>query len=308
MTESTSQSPSLLAMARNKLLSTSVNGVKDSSSLHRWVLLRNSLVQPHTPAPIATPEKADVPYVYRRVEDEGCDQEEEVAFMFPDPDALSRDAGVCGSENDWLDSLLEDLGEDDDLDAEEGGLETSMSGAPPDEDDEPLSPLYSPMSSSDNLVDQSSFYVNPHAIPIPYPIPYPPVRPSLVSAWYGLDSSPDSLLEASSPLYHDPLPYYDVDDTEDLPVPDAIEDTSDDESDAPATPFDHSTSSICPLDPASVPLPSERRRRSHSRQPQVYVDTDDSYFYPFGLDPLPSHVDNPVHAARVYGPSVYQQC
>ncbi|KAI0957117.1 hypothetical protein AcW1_005612 [Taiwanofungus camphoratus] len=293
------QSPSLFSMARSKLQSAVASGVRDSCSLHRWVLLKNSIIRSH-PSDDTTvaSDKADVTYVYRRDEEGREEDEEEDAFMFPDPDALLNppDRGVGDSENQWLDSLLETLGVSDETEEADGGVSVSI--LPVDEDDEPLSPLYSPSSSSDDLVDPSSLYCNPHAIPTPYPIPYPPVAP----AWF--ESSTDSLLDASPPLYHDPLPYYDVDDTEDLPVPDAIEDTSDDESDAPSTPFDHSTASLAPLDPVSIPLPPRRRRRSQTLQPQVYIDTDDCYFYPFELDPD----DDPTNTARAYRPPIYQEC
>ncbi|TFY51042.1 hypothetical protein EVJ58_g10768 [Rhodofomes roseus] len=283
-------------MARNKLQYVVSTGVKDSCSLHRWVLLKNSIIHSHPSDDAAAAPDGDDAVPYALSQGEAADapaEEQEVAFMFPDPDALaSPGAGSSSdSENEWLDSLLETLGgEDDDLDADDG--EGGVSVSPADEDDELLSPLYSPMSSSDDLADQSSFYINPHAIPLPYPIPYPPLQP-LGQRW----------LEC-----HDPLPYYDADDVDDMPVPDAIEDTSDDESDAPATPFDHSTSSL--VDPASVPLPIERRRRSDFIHPQVYIDTDDSYFYPFELDPLPPHHDDgvAVDTGRVYRPSLIQEC
>lgn len=302
--EASDPTSSLSSMARNKLQS-AFTGVKDSS-LYRWVLLKNSIYRSYPLDVAAAPDRDDVPYA--RAQDEATDaavEEQEVAFMFPDPDAFASPVPGANSdsENEWLDSLLETLGgEDDDLDADdnEAGDSVAVSVLPCDDDDELLSPLYSPMSSSDDLVDQSGFYINPHAIPIPYPIPYPPLQTPLVQRWLDLDES--------SALYHDPLPYYDADDVDDLSVPDAIEDTSDDESDAPATPFDHSTSSL--LDPASVPLPPERRRRSDFPQPQVYIDTDDSYFYPFELDPIPPHDDDvvTVDTARVYRPPLIQEC
>ncbi|KZT69077.1 hypothetical protein DAEQUDRAFT_727277 [Daedalea quercina L-15889] len=301
--ESTEPSPSLFSMARTKLQSVVGSGVKDSCSLHRWVLLKNSIYRSHpSDDAAAAPDRDDVSYARAQDDEAPGVEPEEVAFMFPDPDTLASPAAGSSndSENAWLDSLLETLGGEDDLGADDGEGAASVSVLPTDEDDELLSPLYSPMSSSDDLVDQSSFYINPHAIPIPYPIPYPPLQSPLVQRWLDMDES--------SRLYHDPLPYYDADDVDDLSVPDAIEDTSDDESDTPATPFDHSTSSL--VDPASVPLPPERRRRSDLLQPQVYIDTDDSYFYPFELDPIPPHQDDvvAVDTARVYRPSLIQEC
>ena len=94
---------------------------------------------------------------------------------------------------------------------------------------------------------------------------------------------------------------------EDLCVPDAIEDTSDDESDALSTPYTQSVASLSPTDPASVPLPTERTRlRGH---PHVYVESDSDYFYPFELDPpLPFHDEDHSDTARVFRPPVYQEC
>ncbi|KAH9951397.1 hypothetical protein B0H21DRAFT_280472 [Amylocystis lapponica] len=293
--------PSLFSMARNKLQSAVANGVKDSCSLHRWVLLKNSILRSHTPDVVpAALDTPDVTYVYRQDAEEGQEEEQD-AFEFPDPHSLGpRDAGVADPENAWLDSVLETLGDDDlDIEADVG---VSVSVLPVDEDDEPLSPLYSPISSSDDLV-ASSFYYNPPPISAPYPIPYPPLHPPLVPSWFELEECVDSHSDASPPHYHDPLPYYDVDDTADMAVPDAIEDLSDDESDALSTPCYNSLSSLSPADPASIPLPHSRTRlRSH---PQVYIDTDDSYFYPFELDPPPFHDDD---TARAYRPSVFQEC
>lgn len=283
---------SLFSMARSKLHSTVTGSVRDSCSLHRWVLLKNSILRSHPADPAPTQADADVQHVYRH-DEEAHDEVEEDAFMFPDPHALgSPSADVGDSEKQWLDSLLEDLGDDDD------DVGASSSVLPVDDDDEPLSPLCSPMSSSDDLVGHSNLFYQPPPIAIPYPVPYPPLHPPLLPSWLQLD-----------PHDHEPLPYFDADDVEDLPVPDAIEDTSDDESDALSTPYSQSMSSLSPTDPASIPLPTERRRlRGH---PHVYVDTDDDYFYPFELDPpLPFHddADSPLDPAHVFRPSLYQEC
>ncbi|RPD65924.1 hypothetical protein L226DRAFT_530049 [Lentinus tigrinus ALCF2SS1-7] len=283
-------------MARSKLQTAVSGGVRDSCSLHRWVLLKNSIIRSHSADPAPPPADADVQLVYRHDDDEARDEVEEDAFMFPDPHTLgSRSAAVGDSEKQWLDSLLEDLGDDE----EDADVGTSISVLPVDDDDEPLSPLCSPMSSSDDLVGHSSLFYQPPPIAIPYPVPYPPLHPPLLPSWLQFDSHD-----------HDALPYFGADDdVEDLPVPDAIEDTSDDESDALSTPYSQSMSSLSPIDPASVPLPPERRRlRGH---PHVYVDTDDAYFYPFELDPpLPFHDDeeHPLDSARVFRPPIYQEC
>ncbi|OCH95620.1 hypothetical protein OBBRIDRAFT_540895 [Obba rivulosa] len=295
----------LSTMARSKLQSAVGSGAKDCS-LHRWVLLKNSLTRSHPPDAALAPapsQKADVNYVYRHDSAAGQEHEEEDAFMFPDPDALhdAGDASVAASENQWLDSLLASLGDDDDdADVDTDAPVVVSVSAGGDDDDEPLSPLFSPMSSSDDLSTPHSFYYHPPPIATPYPVPYPPLQPP-VQEWFDVVPAPVTLLNAST--FDDALPYYDMDDADEPPVPDAIEDTSDDESDAPSTPFYRSTTS---LDPASIPLPPDRQLRG---EPHVYIDSDDSYFYPFELDPLPSrsHGDG-ADTARVFGSSLYQEC
>ncbi|KAI0708979.1 hypothetical protein C8Q76DRAFT_95203 [Earliella scabrosa] len=201
------ESSSLFIMARSKLHSAFSGGVRDSCSLHRWVLLKNSIHRSHTVDSAPSQADADVQHVYRHDDEEARDEVEEDAFMFPDPHAVgSRSADAGASEQQWLDSLLEDLGDDD----EDADVGTSSTVIPVDDDDEPLSPLCSPMSSSDDLVGHSSLFYHPPPIAIPYPVPYPPLHPPLVPSWLQLDSHD-----------HDPLPYFDADDdVEDLPVPD----------------------------------------------------------------------------------------
>lgn len=278
-------------MARSKLNTAVSSGVsRDSCSLHRWVLLKNSILRSHTVDPAPSKVDGDVQHVYRRHDDdEARDELEEDAFMFPDPHTLGPRSADCGaSEKQWLDSLLEDLGDDDEDYADVDGPGASSSSLPADYDDEPLSPLCSPMSSSDDLVGHSGLFYQPPPIAIPYPVPYPPVHPPLLPSWLQLDAD-----------MHDPLPYFDVDD-DDFCVPDAIEDTSDDESDALSTPFSRSMSSLSPPDPASVPLPVVRRRLGG--HPHVYVESDGEYFYPFE-PPLPFHHQD-SDSARVF----YQEC
>lgn len=305
-------------MARSKLQSVVSSGVRDSCSLHRWVLLKNSITRSHTPVDTAPPQPqanvTDVQHVYRRDEDDPRDDAafvEEDTFMFPDPHSLaSRSAGSSSnSEKQWLDSLLEDLGDDDeDMDLE--STATSVSVLAVDDDDELLSPLCSPMSSSDDLVNHAHLFYQPPPIAVPYPVPYPPLHPPLVPSWLQFDAHGDDSITPPStavPLYHDPLPYYDVDDVDGLPMPDAIEDTSDDESDVLSTPYSQSMSSLSPRDAASLSLP-QTRTRLHTR-PHVYVDTDDDYFYPFELDPpLPFHDEDHTDSARVFRPSMIQDC
>lgn len=295
-----SPSTSLFSLARDKLQSVVSGSTKDTCSLHRWVLLKNSIIHssPLPAAPnAASPHEADADSVYRPEEEEVFEEEEEDQFSFPDPHSLHDDIPASGNgEAQWLDSLLEGL-EDGDDDDDLSEHMTSSSASPSEDSAEPLSPLYSPMSSSDDLADQSSFY---H-----YPMPYPPVSPPVIPSWFELQApaADDPVSTPSSPLYDSPLPYYAVDELEDSPVPDAIEDTSDDESDTPSTPSATSTSSLAPFGPASPSTPPQRTRfLSH---PQVYVETDDSYFYPFESDPLP-FPDDP-DSARVVRPT-YQEC
>lgn len=271
---------SLHSLARSKLhLSTSS---KDSSSLHRWVLIKNSIVN-STPRPVL-PDKHN---------DEDDDDDEVLdsvdSFMFPDAGKLvseSTSEEAMASEVQWLDSLLQTLGDDDDDDDLNIDLEQNVSTLPTDEDEFPLySPVVSPMSSSDDLPSQSYFPTSP--ISVSYPVPYPPHHPPLIHA-YHFDTTfepLEPLVSSFSAPYEDPLPYHDLDDMED--VPEAIEDTSDDESDALTTPSLGRSSSSLTLDPASVPLPpAGRSSRLRHSNPRVYIDVDDHYFC-FEMDPLP---------------------
>lgn len=285
--------------------------------MHRWVLLKNSII--HTPslttsctAPTDTLDAfhtdslddGDGP------DEEVCLEEESDSFMFPDAGKFvdTPSAAVNTSEAQWLDSLLETLGDDEDDDF---SADSDTHILPVDDDDDQLlSPLVSPMSSSENLTTQA--YTSPVLVPYsyPYPLPYPPFHPPLIHT-YDFHSTLDSTLlsPSNSPPYDHPLPYYDLDDVENLSVPDAIEDTSDDESDAPDTPSTGQSRSSIALDPASIPLPADRSRLRHPI-PHVYIDADDSYFYPFELDPLPfpadhHHQQQPQHHTSY---NSYQEC
>ena len=294
-------SPNLSNLARSKL---QLSFSKENCSLHRWVLLKNSLIRANPISSSATPDRPDSHPAYtsdeRDVEDEDEDEETD-SFMFPDAEKLgtSKEAYSNASEAEWLDSLLESLGDDDD---EEFNMDPDVTALalPADDDDDSLfspliSPLTSPMSSSDDLVNQSYY---PPPIAVSYPVPYPPYHPPLIRSCERESMYPSYVSRPSSPpppspSYDDPLPYHDLDDVEDLSMPDAIEDTSDDESDALTTPSaTHSSSMLSLVDPAAVPLPAERRRRRP--QLHVYVDPEDTSFYPFELDPLPffDHFDS----------------
>jgi hypothetical protein len=287
----------LSGLARSKLHLAVGGGLKDNCSLHRWVLLKNSIVRSQSSSPVTTEPaslSADVQYVdtkHQHDEDvEECDIDEEDAFLFPDPDALLATPSSSKedvTEAQWLDSLLETLSDNmgDDTNAEHR--------TPADEEDETFSsPSMSPTSSSEDLVNTPSYYQS-SPIAVPYPIPYPPLfHPPLIMP-QDLEYRLDRIDEVQT--IEDGLPYYDVDELDDLSVPEAIEDTSDDESETLTTPFSHSTTSFG-VDPASIPLPPDRRARPH-----VYVDTDDSYLY--HLDPLPFAGDS-----HEYGSTVFQEC
>ncbi|KII89064.1 hypothetical protein PLICRDRAFT_40706 [Plicaturopsis crispa FD-325 SS-3] len=298
-----SQSTSLFSLARSKL-HLSVGG-KCDGSLHRWVLLKNSIIKS---PPKGTEPQPDVNSVNchgdaEEEDDEEDDVDEEAdSFMFPDAGKLvndDEDARLTdASEAEWLDSLLETLGDEDE--DEYNRMDVHVSVLPVDDDDDSLlSPSTSPMSSSDDLVNQPAYY--PPPIAVPYPVPYPPFHPPLLRSFVDSDHHFDSSLDSTFPQYADALPYHDIDDVEDLSVPDAIDDDSDDESDAPATPSLGRSYGF--VDPASIPLPTERVRRHPHPHPHVYIDTDDSYFYPFELDPLPFPQDH----STTYNP-VYQEC
>ncbi len=302
---------SLSSLARTKL---SLSTTKDVS-LHRWVLLKNSILHsPSLPNNPAQPAFLQPEVNHTAYEDDDDSDAEDViqisgsvvdsgAFMFPDAGHFVSSAESSfysdddenettrTSEAQWLDSLLETLGEDDDDD--DGfrvdtprPLSHSPSSLPlPVDDDEyqPYSPLVSPMSSSDDLSTQSSSNVYySSSIDVSYP-------PLVHHAYrhhhhhHPFDSS------VSVAPYEVPLPYHDGADLEDLP--DAIEDTSDDDSDAPTTPSLGRSSSSLSLDPASIPpnAASERNSRLGQSTPRVYVDSNDSYFYAFkSLLPFPN--------------------
>jgi len=290
------ETPDLSTLARSKL---HLSVGKDSCSLHRWVLLKNSIVRSTTPSPSTSTvslEKCHVTHVNATddTEDEEVGCEEDDTFLFPDAYKLNSGADPNVSEAAWLDSLLETLGDEDDYCA---GNDVHVSVIPVDDEDDSVSPLVSPMSSSEDLVHQQLHYY-PSPIAVPYPVPYPPYHPPLIRS-FELDSLV-SPLDAGLPPYRDPLPYHDMDDVEDLAVPEAIEDTSDDESDVVSTPsLLRSSTNLALVDPASIPLPAERRLP----QLHIYVEPEDSQFYPYELDPLPFRDDR----LSTYN-HVYQEC
>ncbi|KIJ17445.1 hypothetical protein PAXINDRAFT_98421 [Paxillus involutus ATCC 200175] len=295
------ESSNLFTMARNKLHE--AIGGKDNCNLHRWVLLKNSMFRPQSAitssltngpsSPISVFSEQDV-----EGDEEDAEMEESDSFMFPDASKLLTRGGtdMNASEAEWLDSLLETLCEDE---FSSGDEEVRVSVvAVEDDEDTPLSPLTSPMSSSDDLLNQHAYY--PPPIAVPYPVPYPPFHPPLVRP-YELGPIIDSPLISPLPSYH-ALPYYDIDELDALSVPEAIEDTSDDESDATSTPSLGRSSNLFFVDSASDALAGHRRRRPS--QPHVYIRTTGSFLDRYELDPLPFPDEDNFESYN----HVYQEC
>ncbi|KAF8638894.1 hypothetical protein AX17_001946 [Amanita inopinata Kibby_2008] len=296
-----SDPPSLTLMARNKMHSST--GSKDSCSLHRWVLLKNSLSVCPTPL-LTNPAVNNVSDMNPVYSDSGFYQNDEPAtgeadsFLFPDAGKLVSNSHSCGSEAQWLDTLLKALADDDDDDdelVESDGNPVTVAGEDDDEDPS-LSPLSSPMSSSDNLHQHSCY--TPSLDAVSYSVPYQHYQPPLLRPFQELQS-PISSLPAP---YEDPLPYHNLDGVQELSViSDAIiEDISDDESDTPSTPsFGRSSASLTLSDVPSTSPPTERSRLRHTVA-HIYGNKDDS-FYPFEADPLPfSNDHSPYNAYREY--------
>lgn len=266
-----SDSQNLFSLARSKL-QLSIGG-KEKCSLHRWVLLKNSMVN-SIPSP-SSPSPSDSPLTNPLNDD--LDEEVD-SFMFPDAGkfVVTTAAEVRAVETSWLDSLLEQLGDDEEEDfAQES--DTALPSPPPaDEDDEHFffSPSSSPLSSTDDLPD----YFSPLSV-VPYSYS------TLTS-----HSASDRPLTATHSYSEPDLPFsffHDLSESENLSVPGATEDNSDDESDVPSTPsICRSTTSLALIEAASLPLPMERSRMRRMIA-DVHIDGEDSYFYSFEPDPLP---------------------
>ncbi|KAI0253937.1 hypothetical protein BJV78DRAFT_1274397 [Lactifluus subvellereus] len=286
---------SLSQVTRSKLSLAVGGGTKDSRSLHRWVLLKNSITrsQPDSTAS-CTP-------TIRDEDEEVCFDAEHDSFIYPDarklldnPCSVNDDS----SESQWFDSLLESLELQDSEDSNEPVTLLHV-GDDDDEDDlPPLTPSASPMSSTDDLGHP---VYNNTPISMPYPVVYPPYNPPFLSP---LELQPlNTSLDSGYPPFNVALPYCAEDDIDDLPVPDTVEDLSDDESDALSTPTTDARSPSVSLVHSSAR--SSERPRCHV-DPQVYVNPNDSYFHhPLELDPLPFPHDTPnsSHAFE----SVYAQ-
>ena len=295
-----SDNPSLSQVTRSKLSLVIGGGAKDSSSLHRWVLLKNSITrsQPNSAVTCSPTNTSELLPTYPSdagdEDEEVCFDVEHDSFIYPDARGLldsSCSANNDSSESQWFDSLLESLEHEDSDDSHEPLLHVG------DEDDEDVSPSASPMSSTDDLGHP---VYNNTPISMPYPVVYPPYNPPLLSP---LELQPlNTPLDSIYPPFDVALPYAE-DDIDDLPVPDTVEDLSDDESDALSSPTPATRSPSMSLIDASAR--SSGRARGHV-VPQVYVSADGSYFrHGLELDPLPFAHDssNPPH---MFG-SVYAQ-
>jgi hypothetical protein len=316
----------LFSLAHTKLRS-SFRG----ENWRRVVLHKTILLSPSQPTSAVEPSRASDAYHDDDTFDESSDDVQDVAhdYLFPDAGNLVEysAAGTHSSEAQWLDSLLESLGDDDDdyfgppssppptsTTISSGAVVSQKSEHEDDEEDEHLfSPSTSPMSSSDDLSALSHQYYpsgspssslsssssSSSSVQYPYISPYPPFHPPLSKRPYTFVSVSHFDLP---PPYEDPLPF--SDDVDDMPVPDAIEDTSDDESDAPPTPsIGGSRSSLYSvlevdvdveaLDAASIPLPRDRSSLRHALSTLRGCDPLDDFclyhYHPFSNDALSSY-------------------
>ncbi len=299
----------LSQVTRSKLSLVIGGGAKDSCSLHRWVLLKNSITrsQPNSTVSCSPINASELHPSYHSdagdEDEEVCCDVEHDSFIYPDARKLLDSSGTVNddsSEKQWFDSLMESLELNDSDDANEPVALLHVADDEDEDDLPPFTPSASPMSSTDDL---SHPVYNNTPISMPYPVVYPPYDPPLLSP---LELQPlNTSLDSSYPYppFNVALPYNAEDDTDDyLPVPDTVEDTSDDESDGLSAPTPSTRSPSLSLMDTSA-RSSERVRRYVV--PQVYVNADESYFHhPLELDPLPfPNVSvNPSHV--VYG----QEC
>ena len=278
---------SLSRVTRSKLSLVIGGGAKDSCSLHRWVLLKNSITrsQPNSAISCSPTNTSDPPYHSDTgdEDEEVCYDVEHDSFIYPDARKLLDTpctANDDSSEKQWFDSLMESLDVNESNDVNEPVALLHVADDEDEDDLPPFTPSGSPMSSTDDL---SHPVYNNTPISMPYPVVYPPYNPPpLLSP---LELQP---LDSSYPYppFNVALPYNNgEDDTDDLPVPDTVEDTSDDESDA------HSAQTPVTRSPTSSLVDTNARSSERVRRyavPRVYVSADESYFHhSLELDPLP---------------------
>jgi hypothetical protein len=136
--------PSLSTLARSKLhLST----IKDDCNLHRWVLLKNSIVRSSSGTTTSTTllDKTHANLDEGNRQDEGVCYEEDVdPFLFPNASELGT-SGRADAEAEWLDSLLETLDDyDEDVIADS---HVQISVLPVEDDDISHPSFHSPVIS-----------------------------------------------------------------------------------------------------------------------------------------------------------------
>jgi len=272
-----SNETSLLYSITRSKLHESTN--KEQCSLHRWVLLKNSILSSSSLQNAAVSEYSEtISNVNEETDEEVAEETVVDAFMFPDAGNFvsSRSAEA---EAQWLDSLLETLAEDEDDDYPSDS--DHHSALPVDEDDDQLlSPSLSPLASSEDLY-QSRFFSSSVSVP------YSPYFDSTLALARHFESALDSPAPSvSTSIQQDAPSYHGFNGIESSSVPDAIEDMSDDESDTVSTPsFGRSIASLffdSNADSASPTSSTERKawkNSSRSRPPH--------YLNPFELDPLP---------------------
>ncbi|KLO07982.1 hypothetical protein SCHPADRAFT_625719 [Schizopora paradoxa] len=274
----------LASLARSKLHSGLSSGSRDNLSLHRWVLLKNSIIRDDSAPPTPTEEERelsapslvpDAPDAEDEDEDDSFNDEGAFFnFLFPDPGygaEAQRDAATIATEEQWFDSLLETLGDDDEDDANHhhNHLHISSAGkliAPSTSFSDHLyhsdvqsPPSSDPASPASSYSDEYSLASPPppplQSIAVPYPVPYPPlVKPYGAAAAHDDAEADDELCcyaprarpaAAAASVVPYFLPYNDLEDSY-LSMPDAMEDSAsdDDTEPLPATPFSRSRSSF----------------------------------------------------------------
>jgi len=274
------------ALARSKISSALAGGARDNLSLHRWVLLKNSISNDCLAATYQNHVRVERPHPREEEEADGYFP----AYLFPDPDD-DVEVDIELSEAQWLDALLESLADDEDD-------EDNLRSAPPSPTD--TTPLSSEPPSLASSTTEEAPPMHP-TISIPYPVPYPALHPPLIHP-YHLQSSLVSL-DSPSPVDSHNFSYFDIDHPY-PPVPDAIEDTSDDESDAPTTPFTRADSPLDFIDPASIPLPPDR-----GQAPEPHIVSEhhpNAFYYNFDIDSHPQS-DSQSHSHGVFH-SAYRSC
>lgn len=204
-----------------------------SSSLHRWVLLRNSLQS----TALASTTVAKSNHILEGEDDDdeelsggGITPVKDDAFMFPDAERLGNVTQTSNSEMEWLDALLEDLCDDDEDEYAADSEDTSNSPIPT-EDDDVFTPINSPTSSSDDISQPPSYYpsIVPYRVSIRHssPVSFAHSKP--------FDPSPIDSSSAFDAVSRDDL--------EDSVEP--IDNTSDNDSDVQTLPsLDRSSSSL----------------------------------------------------------------